>query len=284
MILIDMNQVMISNFMAQIGNHTNTKVEENMFRHMVLNSLRSYNVKYSSEYGKMVIACDSGNCWRKQVFPFYKANRKKKNESSEIDWKQIYSYMNKIVNELRDNFPYKVVAVEAAEADDIIASVVKKHKEDNEQSKILILSGDKDFIQLHLYDKVEQYDPVRKKWIKHPDPSVFLTEHILKGDSGDGIPNVLSPDNCFVIGERQKTMTKQRYVNLIKTKIDDYDVVTKKNFIRNQELIDLNYIPNEIYNKVIEELYKDYNKDRSKLLNYMIKNKLTNLTEYISEF
>lgn len=284
MILIDMNQVMISNFMAQIGNHTNTKVEENMFRHMVLNSLRSYNVKYSSEYGKMIIACDSGNCWRKQVFPFYKANRKKKNESSEIDWKQIYSYMNKIVNELRDNFPYKVVAVEAAEADDIIASVVKKHKEDNEQSKILILSGDKDFIQLHLYDKVEQYDPVRKKWIKHPDPSVFLTEHILKGDSGDGIPNVLSPDNCFVIGERQKTMTKQRYVNLIKTKVNDYDVVTKKNFIRNQELIDLNYIPNEIYNKVIEELYKDYNKDRSKLLNYMIKNKLTNLTEYISEF
>jgi len=284
MILIDMNQVMISNFMAQIGNHTNTKVEENMFRHMVLNSLRSYNVKYSSEYGKMVIACDSGNCWRKQVFPFYKANRKKKNESSEIDWKQIYSYMNKIVNELRDNFPYKVVAVEAAEADDIIASVVKKHKEDNEQSKILILSGDKDFIQLHLYDKVEQYDPVRKKWIKHPDPSVFLTEHILKGDSGDGIPNVLSPDNCFVIGERQKTMTKQRYVNLIKTKVNDYDAVTKRNFFRNQELIDLNCIPYEIYNKVIEELYKDYNKDRSKILNYMIKNKLTNLTEYISEF
>lgn len=279
-----MNQVMISNFMAQIGNHTNTKVEENMFRHMVLNSLRSYNVKYSSEYGKMVIACDSGNCWRKQVFPFYKANRKKKNESSEIDWKQIYSYMNKIVNELRDNFPYKVVAVEAAEADDIIASVVKKHKEDNEQSKILILSGDKDFIQLHLYDKVEQYDPVRKKWIKHPDPSVFLTEHILKGDSGDGIPNVLSPDNCFVIGERQKTMTKQRYVNLIKTKVNDYDAVTKRNFFRNQELIDLNCIPYEIYNKVIEELYKDYNKDRSKILNYMIKNKLTNLTEYISEF
>lgn len=279
-----MNQVMISNFMAQIGNHTNTKIEENMFRYMVLNSLRSYNVKFSSEYGKMVLACDSANCWRKQVFPFYKANRKQKNLKSEIDWKQIYSYMNKIVEEIKNNFPYKVVAVHSAEADDIIASLVKNHNKTKKNEKILILSADKDFIQLHLYKNVDQYDPVRKKWIKHPDPEFFLKEHILKGDSGDGIPNVLSSDNCFVIGERQKTLTRQRLNNILKTQPNDYDSVLKKNLIRNQQLIDLNFIPDEIYEKTVIELEKDYVKDRSKILNYMIKNKLTNLTEYISEF
>lgn len=284
MILVDMNQVMISNLMAQIGNHTNTKIEENMFRHMVLNSIRSYNVKFSPKYGKMIIACDSGNCWRKKVFPYYKANRKKKNENSELDWKIIYSHMNKIVSEIKENFPYKVLAIELAEADDIIASIVKKNAEDNTNEKILILSGDKDFIQLHQQENVEQYDPVRKKWIKHENPNEFLKEHIVKGDFGDGIPNIFSPDNCLVIGERQKTVTKQKLSNMMNTEVGDYDSILKKNFYRNQQLIDLTFIPQDLYERIISEYKKDGIKDRSKILNYMIKNKLSNLTEYITEF
>ena len=284
MILVDMNQVMISNLMAQIGNHTNTKIEENMFRHMVLNSIRSYNVKFSPKYGKMIIACDSGNCWRKKVFPYYKANRKKKNENSELDWKLIYSHMNKIVSEIKENFPYKVLAIELAEADDIIASIVKKNAEDITNEKILILSGDKDFIQLHQQENVEQYDPVRKKWIKHENPNEFLKEHIVKGDFGDGIPNIFSPDNCLVIGERQKTVTKQKLSNMMNTEVGDYDSILKKNFYRNQQLIDLTFIPQDLYERIISEYKKDGIKDRSKILNYMIKNKLSNLTEYITEF
>lgn len=285
MIIIDMNQVMISNLMMQIGNHTNAKIEENMLRHMILNSLRSYKVKFGSEYGKFVIACDASNCWRKKHFPYYKANRKKKKEQSELDWKTIHEFMSKIVNELREHFPYKVLHIDTAEADDIIASLVKKtREEDNSDEKILILSADKDFIQLHKYENVNQYDPVRKKWIKSDDPDLYLKEHILKGDSGDGIPNVLSPDNCFVIGQRQSPLTKKRMTTILSTKIEDLNSNLSKNYIRNKRLIDLSEVPNDVYSKIINEYNKSEKKDRTKLIPYFMKNKLNNLIEHISEF
>ena len=56
MIIVDLSQVMLSNLMMQIGNHTNAKIEENMVRHMVLNSLRSYNQKFGAEYGEIVLS------------------------------------------------------------------------------------------------------------------------------------------------------------------------------------------------------------------------------------
>jgi hypothetical protein len=285
MIIIDMNQVMIANLMVQIGRHTNAKLEEKMLRYMVLNSLRSLKRKFYDSYGQIIIACEGPNCWRKQVFPYYKANRKKRNQESELDWKTIYVSMNKIVSEIKEVFPYKVVKVETAEADDIIASLVRKVRvQDKSDEPILILSGDKDFIQLHVYKNVEQYDPVRKKWIKDANPKTFLAEHILRGDFGDGIPNVLSSDNCFVIGEKQASLTRKRIENIMKTNSDDYDVIMKRNFLRNQQLIDLSQIPESVYEKIVEEFEKNSNHDRSKLLNYFIENKLTNLTEYISEF
>lgn len=280
-----MNQVMIANLMVQIGKHTNARLEEKMLRYMVLNSIRSLKMKFSSKYGNIIIACEGLNCWRKQVFPYYKANRKKKNEDSELDWKTIYVSMNKIVFEIKESFPYKVMKVETAEADDIIASIVRKVRVDDKSDEpILILSGDKDFIQLQKYDNIEQYDPVRKKWIKDNNPQTFLTEHILKGDSGDGIPNVLSPDNCFVIGERQKPLTKRKIDNIMKMNSNEYDQIMKRNYSRNEQLIDLSFIPETVYQKIVSEYEKESNHDRSKLLNYFIANKLTNLTEYISEF
>ena len=173
--------------MMQLGNHLNAQVEEGMVRHMVLNAIRSYKQKFSHEYGEMIIACDNTNYWRKQIFPYYKANRKKAIEKSELNWKDIFECMNKIRAELKEFFPYKVIDVESAEADDIIGTLTREFSSElNNGVKILILSGDKDFIQLHVYPNVSQYDPVRKKWIKHEDPERFLHEHILKGDAGDG--------------------------------------------------------------------------------------------------
>lgn len=277
MIIVDFNQVMLSNLLKQIGNHTNSKIEENMVRHMVLNSLRSYKKKFSSEFGEMIIACDNTNYWRKKIYPYYKANRKKNIEKSELDWKNIFEVMNKLRSELKDNFPYKVINIETAEADDIIASLVMKIRDE----QILILSMDKDFIQLHTYDNVKQYDPVHKTWINHNNPSLFLKEHIIKGDFGDGIPNVLSPDNCLVIGERQKPVTKKRLDKLMQM-IDDE--VVQRNYDRNKQLIDLSMVPLYIQEKVMDEYINQPIKDRSKLLNYFISNKLKNLTEHIMEF
>ena len=280
MIIVDLSQVMLSNLMMQLGNHTNAQIEESMVRHMVLNSLRSYKMKFSDEFGELVISCDNTNYWRKQAFPYYKANRKKNQEKSEMDWKAIFECLNKIRAELKEYFPYRVVDIESAEADDIIATLVKNA---DAEDKVLILSGDKDFIQLHKYTNVKQYDPVRKKWISHDNPTRYLIEHILKGDSGDGVPNVLSSDNCFVIGERQKPLTAKKILNIIEN-IDSLEGPLYRNYQRNKKLIDLTEVPAEIANKVLESYQAQENKGRDKMFNYFIANKLKHLMEHIGEF
>ena len=285
MIIVDLNQVMLSNLLMQLGNHTNAQLEENMVRHMILNSLRSYKVKFAAEYGEMVIACDNTNYWRKSIFPYYKANRKKNIEKSELDWKALFECLNKIRSELKEYFPYRVIDVEAAEADDIIATLVSKFgSELNTGDKILILSGDKDFIQLHVYPNVSQYDPTRKKWIKHDDPERYLHEHILKGDAGDGIPNVLSPDNVFVVGDRQRPLTAKKLEKIMGTDLEEMDTSLARNYSRNVQLIDLSFTPETIRQKVMEQFNNQEGRDRSKLLNYFISHKLKNLTEHLSEF
>ena len=280
MIIVDLNQVMISNLMVQLGNHQNAKVEESMVRHMVLNSLRSYKSKFGAEFGELVIACDNTNLWRKKIFPHYKANRKKNIEESEIDWKSIFEAMNHIRQDLKDFFPYRIIDVPTAEADDVIGALVETF---NNKEKILIMSGDKDFVQLHKFKNVSQYDPVRKKYIKHDDPKRFLLEHILKGDSGDGIPNVLSVDNCFVSGIRQRPITQKRMDELSKKEFER-DSEVGRNFMRNEMLIDLSLTPKKICDEVVDQYEGQSHRDRSKLMNYFITHKLKMLTEHLAEF
>jgi len=284
-IIVDLNQVMLSNLLMQLGNHTNAQLEENMVRHMILNSIRSYRVKFGAEYGELVIACDNTNIWRKKVYPYYKANRKKNLEKSEMDWKAIFDCLSKIRSELKEYFPYKVIDVESAEADDVIGTLVNKFgSELNTGEKILVLSGDKDFIQLHTYANVSQYDPTRKKWIKNSDPVRYLKEHILKGDSGDGVPNVLSDDDTFVTNKRQKPMTVKRIEEFLKQDPNLYDGKVFKNWQRNKELIDLTNTPDYIKEQVLTQFNEQSGKNRSKLLNYFIANKMKHLIEHLSEF
>lgn len=281
MIIVDLNQVMISTLMMQIGNHKNIKLEEDLVRHMVLNSLRAHKVKFSAEYGEMVIACDDKNYWRKQVFPYYKANRKKEREASELDWNTLFESLNNIRQELKDYFPYKVIQIEHAEADDIIAVLVKEY---HSQGKLLILSGDKDFGQLQKYPNVTQYSPVLKKYISCTNPDLFLKEHILKGDSSDGIPNFLSEDNVFVMGIRQSPVTSKKLAGWILQEPEQFcNEAMLRNYKRNQRLIDLEFVPDDIKTQTLEQ-YNTQIKDRSKLFNYFIQYQLKNLMEHINEF
>ena len=285
MIILDFSQVMISNLMMQLGNHTNIPIEEGLFRHMVINSLRSYKSKFSEEFGEIIIACDDKNYWRKQVFPYYKANRKKNRDASEIDWAHVFECFNKIKQEIKEYFPYRVVQVDSAEADDIIATLVGEYGTDlNGPTKILILSGDKDFIQLHTYGNVKQYDPVRKKWISHNDPKRFLFEQILKGDTGDGVPNVLSPDAVFVSGGRQRPLTQKKIDKIYSDGGVMLDPTADRNYMRNKQMIDLSMIPDFIKNEVINKYNGEAGKDYSKLFNYFIDHKLKLLIENIGEF
>jgi len=274
---------MLSNIMVQLGNHTNTKIEESIVRHMVLNSIRMYKTKFGPEYGELIIACDNKNYWRRQVFPYYKANRKKSQAESELDWKAIFECLNKIRSELKEHFPYRIIDVDSAEADDVIGTLCQEFGNTNQ--KILILSGDKDFQQLQRFINVTQYNPVMKKFVICNNPDMFLKEHILKGDTGDGIPNVLSDDNCFVVGSRQKPLTSKKMSALIDLDLDNkHDHTVFRNYMRNKQLIDLTEIPENIKIQILESYDNQANKKSPNLLNYFIANRLRNLTESIGDF
>lgn len=285
MIIVDFNQVMISNLMTQLGNHTNTPLEEGLLRHMVINSIRSYKQKFSDEYGEIVIACDDKNYWRKQIFPYYKANRKKARDSSELDWSLIFDVFNKIKAEIKQYFPYRVIQVDHAEADDIISTLVHNNSDEVFGGKnILILSGDKDFVQLQKFPNVKQYDPIRKKWIACKDPEKYLFEHILKGDPGDGIPNVLSDDDTFVTDKRQKPLTQKKIDTIYNDGVFMLDKLADKNYRRNRDLVDLSCIPANIKESVISKYDEESGKGRDKLFNYFIKYKLKHMMENVGDF
>ena len=289
MIIVDINQIMISNLMVQISGRNAVELNEDLVRHMVLNSLRAHNKKFRKEYGEMVIACDSKNVWRREIFPNYKAGRKANRAKSEHDWDAIFSMLHNIKNEIKTFLPYKVIEIETAEADDIIATLIKKNKRviaPEHKKKVLILSGDKDFIQLH-GPNVKQYNPVLNKFVgKGEEPSLYIKEHIFKGDRSDGIPNILSDDNVFIEGRRQRPLSKKK-INSWVNDVFFYTNFTEeeqKNYDRNRKLIDLSCIPQELEDKINNEFNDVKVASRDKILGYFINKKLKTLIEVIDEF
>lgn len=285
MILVDFHQVMISNMVMQLGNHTNAPIDENMLRHMVISSLRSYRTKFKDKYGELVICCDNKNYWRKKIFPHYKATRRNDQDKSEIDWNAVYAHMSKIKQELKENLPYPVIEVDGVEADDIIATIIKHHTENMIQERFLILSRDKDFLQLQRYSNVEQYDPIGDKKMKHDSPSMFLKEHIIRGDRGDGIPNILSPANALIDGIRQKSVFEKNLAIWLKQDPSQFCDETKlARFKENESLIDLSKIPDDIHNSIMQEYENQQGKTRKNLMNYFMETKLRNLMSSIGDF
>ena len=284
-ILVDFNQIAISNLMINLKMGHIDEVEEPMLRHMILNSLRFNRNKFFKEYGELIICCDGRNTWRKDVFPFYKQNRKKTRAASGYDWGKIFDVLNTIRDELDEHFPYKVIHNDRAEADDIIAVLAKNWIDE----KVLILSGDKDFMQLQKFDNINQYSPVQKKFLRTKNPEEFLFEHIVRGDVGDGIPNCLSKDSTFVTGDRQRPVTKKRLDEWMKAgKVTTGDVSW---FDRNRRLIDLDYVPDDIRDEIISQYEaarplhsEDELEARRGLLNYFVKNRLSKLMPNIQEF
>jgi len=280
MILVDMNQISVASVMMHLNMTKQTKPDESMVRHMILNSLRMYRTRFVEEYGELVLCYDSKHYWRKDYYPEYKYSRKKTRDTSKHDWDAIFEVLNVIKDELKEVFPYKHLEVYGAEADDIIAALCFELEFDN--GKTLILSGDKDFIQLQKFSNVYQYSPITKKFINGTDPDDYLNEHVMKGDSSDGIPNVFSPDNTFVDGLRQKPLSKKKIATLIEGVFPNDEV--KRNYQRNKKLIDLTQSPNELFLECLQEYHKAPDGDRSKLFNYFIQKRLKNLTESIGDF
>ena len=282
MIIFDFNQVAISNLMEQIGS-SKTKVEETLVRHMILNSIRTYVKKFKNTHGpEVIIACDNRHYWRRGIFEHYKASRKKARESSGHDWNTIFDCLNKIRDELKQYSPYKVIDVETAEADDVIAVLAMKY---SATEKVMILSSDKDFAQLQKFPNVEQYSPILKKYIKEPLPAAQLKQLIIRGDKGDGIPNILSSDSCIVDGVRQKPITEAKIINWMNQAPEEFcNDEMLRNFKRNEMLIDLNLIPETLKQSILDTYENAQGHSRQVFMNYMITNRLKNLLEVIDEF
>ena len=279
MILIDYSGIAISNIFAQ-----KVTVSEDMVRHMILNSLRMYNLKYRKEYGQMVLACDGGS-WRREIFPQYKANRKTSRDASGLDWKEFFRILGMVRDEVKEHLPYKVIHIQNVEADDVIGTLTEKTQNFGEHEPVMIISADKDFIQLQQYPNVRQFSPMTKAFVKENKPFKYLYEHIMRGDSGDGIPNVLSPDNTFVDKIRQKPISTKKieqwiasYDNLDKV----MDEATYRNFQRNRALIDLSKVPHDKKALIINTF--ESVKPNSNVLNYLIYKRCTQLIECAEEF
>ena len=281
MILIDLNQVMISNLMAQSKGNLTELPSKDAVRHSILNTVRAFNVKFREEFGEMVLCADAADPWRRDIFPNCKHQRRKGRVESQIDWDGLFKIMGEIREEFLTKLHYKVLHVDKCEADDIIATLVAQRTED----KYLIISGDKDFIQLQHYGDVYQFSPLLKSFIgEQEDATVFLREQIIKGDRSDGVPNILSDDDIFLRDERQRPINRKRLEEWSNVDNIPLGSETRKYYDRNKKLIDLSMIPENISESIINR-YKNYKvNDRSQLLQYFIDNKLKALIENINDF
>ena len=294
MILVDYTQIAIGSLMVALNRGQD--LDKNLVRHITLNNLRFYRTKFKEECGELVICCDSRHYWRRDYFSNYKANRKKDREASGHDWDLIFETLNDIRDELKAHFPYKVVDVYGAEADDIIAVLVKKRGDD----KKMIISSDIDFIQLHT-EHVSQYSPVTKKVVNGKEPIAYLREHIIRGDRSDGVPNIYSPDDTFTENKRQKPIRKTVVAELLDLLEDEQGTVWDnpkmlytiarcpkdtwiRNWQRNETLIDLSKIPEEISINIIQEYDSVLTGKRNELFNYFVENKLTDLIDRLGEY
>ena len=281
MILIDYSQIAISNIIVQKLN------DENMIRHMILNSIRMYNKRYRDEYGQMIICADGMNTWRKDFYPFYKANRKKNRDESSQDWTEIFRILHLVRDEIRDYLPYKVIHMEGVEADDIIGTLTMQTQEFGMGEPVMIISSDKDFIQLQKFNNVKQFSPIQKKLVTDPNPRMYLFNHVMRGDSGDGIPNVLSPDDTFVTERQQTPLRKTKIAEWLDQSDNLRDVMDEeiyRNYQRNKKLIDLTDIPEDVQQNIINNFNGQTKTPNMKVLNYLIKKRCNNLIEVVEEF
>ena len=277
MILLDNNQLLIANIF-QAMKYSDIS-DEDLIRHMVLNTYRMYVSKFKDKYGEVVICHDSADCWRKEIFPQYKCNRKKNQKKSKHDWNAIFKIILSMRKEIESVFPWKNVSVPHTEADDIIAVLTKQFYQ---QEPIVIVSNDKDFQQLQRYENVKQYSPIKKSFLKCDNPERFLIEHIIRGDASDGIPNILTDDNVFMEEDRRQKPCGAKKASQIMETLDDWN--TTDNWKRNQTLVDLNKIPSHIEQEIIKTYNYCVPAEGKNIFDYFIKHKLVTLLENVEQF
>lgn len=163
--------------------------------YLILTEIYNIQREHSKKFGEIILCLDNSKngYWRKDVYQNYKSKRKKGREESDLDWKEVYSYVTALQTAIIEYLPWKVVQYERAEADDIILVLARTN---NAFEKILIYSPDKDMIQAQRgTENVFQYSALTKKWLvpenKHDNMEHWLSEHVCLGDVADEVPKVV---------------------------------------------------------------------------------------------
>jgi len=284
MILLDFSNIIVGSIMVANKIPDEERTSHDFIRHLVLNSIRNYRIKYKKTYGEIVVCTDTKSSWRKGVYPYYKAHRKaireKQKTEKGMDWSALFKTIHEIIDEIDTFFPYKVISIPHAEGDDVIAVLAR-----NFQEKSIIISSDKDFTQLHKYKNIKQYSPIQKKMLSSSEPYKYLKEHIIRGDKGDGVPNILSADDCIVEGVRQRPISKKKVELWMNEKPADFCVNgMSEKWKRNQQLIDFDFIPTDISQSIVDQYLKEKNQRPGQLLNYFITKRLKYLMENMEDF
>lgn len=296
MIVVDYNQTAIGSFMAEARGRADVEPNLPLLRHMIVNTIRSYKKRWGDEFGDLVIACDNRYYWRRKFYPYYKASRRATREASSMDWSLIFESLNMVRDELAEVFPYPVIDIDGAEADDVIGTLAEYSQTIGEPGPLfedeitpepfLIISGDHDFKQLQKFPNVKQWAPAQKKWVKLKETAEqYLMEHIITGDKGDGIPNMLSPDDVFVSGQRQKPIRKVLLAEWKLQKPEEF--VTSEmaeGWNRNRMLIDLTKTPEDIKEGIIHSYTSQTNKEKQSLYDYFVKHNMRTMIENIEDF
>mgnify|MGYP000704009715 FL=1 len=298
MILVDYSQVSLAAILTFQRELKGTESEvKNLIRHVTLSTLKSYKKKYGGEYGELVICCDGRKYWRKEAFAHYKASRKKNRDASDLDWKLIFDTLTEMREDIATHFPWRVIHVDRAEADDVIACMSKWLQTNQlkveglmeDPQKILILSSDKDFKQLQVYDNIKQWSPMQKKYVTatKSELKAWMTEHIVKGDAGDGVPNILSPDDIFLQeGVRQKPISAKRLEEFVTLGFDACrNDDERRNWHRNSTLVAFEHIPEDVNESIVNTYLNNKPKgDKMAVMNYLIQHRCRLLLDELDDF
>jgi len=289
LILLDLSQIMWAGIHAQTS--ARVKPDEDLIRHIILNSIRSTRVKYAKEYGEVVICADGRNYWRKKVNPYYKSNRKKARDKSTMDFAAIFGALDQIKKDLREEFPYSYIEVDGAEADDVIGALCRLYA--SRDNPCLVYSADHDFYQLRRYEGVYQISPTTKREVKYDlTPKEYLMEHRIKGDSSDGVTNVFSdPDTLATEGKRQKAVSSAKLAKWVNMSPEEFCAdagVTMERYLLNDIQVDLAKTPQELVDQIAEQ-YEMKKKTPlggwgNRILRYFMKHQMRVMTNSLPDF
>jgi len=217
-----------------------------------MKNLIKFKNMYNIPYENMIVVrdCPRETIWRMNLYPEYKANRKNtcsyKNKKYNIGniFKHIY---NSLYPQLEKQYGFKILKVDNAEADDIIAVLASKIRELDKNRLIVIISNDNDYLQL-VNEKTLIWSLQNKLLNTKVETTAeeILLRKILKGDDSDNIPSLIGNINEKDLNEMIKDPKKLN-------EWLDNNPDKKEGYVSNRKLIDFQFIPDEIKNLIINE-------------------------------